>query len=563
MAFRLPLKALIAAGCVAVAAPVAAEIDSGAYLAARSAAAENDFIAAARYFTQAIREDSTNPILLENAVASHMALGNFDAAASVARQMQGLEIERQVPNLVLLSTNTKSGEWGAIFEALEAGHTVSPLMDGLSQAWAFVGQGNMSEAISTFEDVGEADGMMGFAAYHQALALAIVGDFEGADALLATPGQQYTGRSAMAHAQVLSQLDRNDDAIALLEAVFGETTDPTVQSLLADLGAGGTVPFTIIRSASDGMAEVAYLVAQITGDEVPDSYRLLYTRMAEYLNPNHTPAILLSGGFLEQMEQYDLASETYARISSDDPAFSAAELGRIDVLREAGKLDAAIEAARNLTRSHPDLAATHDKLGDVLRNDENYVDSVPAYSAALDLLSADHPNRWLILYKRAISHHMSDDWPPAEADFRAALELNPRQPQVLNYLGYSLVERNEKLDEALEMIETAVLGAPKSGAIIDSLGWVLFQLGRYDESVGYMETAASLEAVDPIVNDHLGDVYWAVGRKIEANFQWHRALSFDPEPELADRIRRKLEVGLDVVLEEEGADPIQVADDND
>jgi tetratricopeptide (TPR) repeat protein len=97
---------------------------------------------------------------------------------------------------------------------------------------------------------------------------------------------------------------------------------------------------------------------------------------------------------------------------------------------------------------------------------------------------------------------------------------------------------------------------------VDSLGWGLYRLGRYEEAVEHMERAAELLPVDPIVNDHLGDVYWAVGREVEARFQWQRALSFDPEPEEAERIRRKLEVGLDQVLAEEGAPPLEMAGEN-
>jgi hypothetical protein len=87
---------------------------------------------------------------------------------------------------------------------------------------------------------------------------------------------------------------------------------------------------------------------------------------------------------------------------------------------------------------------------------------------------------------------------------------------------------------------------------------VLYRLGRFDEGVGPMEHAVSLLPIDPVINDHLGDVYWAVGRKREAEFQWSRALSFvDPDDENSEaepeRIQRKLEVGLDVVLDEEGA----------
>ena len=130
--------------------------------------------------------------------------------------------------------------------------------------------------------------------------------------------------------------------------------------------------------------------------------------------------------------------------------------------------------------------------------------------------------------------------------------LNPDQPNVLNNLGYSLVEQRRNLDEALDMIERAVEGRPDSGYIVDSLGWVLYRLGRFEEAVDPMERAVALLPNDPIINDHLGDVYWMVGRQREARFQWERALSFEPEDEDAARIRLKLEIGLDRVLEQEG-----------
>ena len=99
------------------------------------------------------------------------------------------------------------------------------------------------------------------------------------------------------------------------------------------------------------------------------------------------------------------------------------------------------------------------------------------------------------------------------------------------------------------MIETAVQGQPDDGYITDSLGWVLYRLGRYEEAVTPMLRAVELTPDDPVINDHLGDVLWMVGRKREAEFQWRRALSFGPADDLdMDRIRKKLEVGLDKVL---------------
>ena len=154
---------------------------------------------------------------------------------------------------------------------------------------------------------------------------------------------------------------------------------------------------------------------------------------------------------------------------------------------------------------------------------------------------------------RGITYERIDQWPDAEADFRRALELQPEQPLVLNYLGYTLVEKDLNIDEARDMIERAVAGDPDNGYITDSLGWVLYKIGEFEAAVPHMERAAELLPTDPIINDHLGDVYWSVGRKTEAVFQWKRALSFGPEEDEADRIRRKLDVGLDVVLADEGA----------
>ena len=159
-------------------------------------------------------------------------------------------------------------------------------------------------------------------------------------------------------------------------------------------------------------------------------------------------------------------------------------------------------------------------------------------------------------------HERRGDWDQAEADFRNALKLNPDQPLVLNYLGYSLVEFGLKLPEAQAMIERAVASRPNDGYITDSLGWVLYRLGKFDEAVDPMERAVQLVSNDPIINDHLGDVYWMVGRKREAEFQWRRALSFKPEEKDAERIRLKLDLGLDTALKKANATEVATGNDN-
>jgi tetratricopeptide (TPR) repeat protein len=219
-----------------------------------------------------------------------------------------------------------------------------------------------------------------------------------------------------------------------------------------------------------------------------------------------------------------------------------------------------------LAETDGDLPVVQSTLGDLMRQLGRFEEAVAAYDRALAAFDDDEPGQWFLYYARAISQERQGNWAEAESDFRAALKLNPEQPQVLNYLGYSLVEKNKDLDEALDMIQRAVAASPDSGYIVDSLGWVLYRLGRYEEAVPHMEHAAELMAIDPVVNDHLGDVYWAVGRKLEAQFMWRRALSFVDSEAASDevdpdRIRRKLEVGLDVLLSEEGSPALKVAHD--
>ena len=145
---------------------------------------------------------------------------------------------------------------------------------------------------------------------------------------------------------------------------------------------------------------------------------------------------------------------------------------------------------------------------------------------------------------RGIAHERTRRWPQAEADLLKALELEPDQPFVLNYLGYSWVDQGLNLDRAKEMLHRAVDLRPEDGYIVDSLGWAYYRLGENDKAVTYLERAVELQPGDPVLNDHLGDVYWRVGRTREARFQWQRALTFEPESDQVPLIQKKLANGL-------------------
>ncbi len=547
--------------------PAVADSGSGAYLAGRQAIYQNDYSAAEKYYAQALKADPENAALLESVVVARLALGDVARALPVAQMIEDAGLPSQAARMVITANLVADGKLDELLARDPETQGVGPLVDGLVQGWAYIGQGAMTRAMEQFDEVATQDGLRDFALYHKALALASVGDFEGAEEVFTAHNgavARFSRRAALARAEILSQLDRNEEAQQFLGEVFAAGSDPSIEGYVARLSDGDTLPFTHVQSAQDGMAEVFFSVGAALSNEAAQNYVLLYVRTAAFLRPGHVDAILLSAELLDVLEQYDLAVEAYRQVPASSSDYHAAELGRAEVLSRSDKKDAAAEVLQTLASQNPNLPSVHVALADLQRQQEEYTSAVASYDRAIELTEGGN---WFLHYARGISHERLKQWDQAEADFRRALELNPDQPQVLNYLGYSLVERREKLDEALNMIESAVAARPDSGYIVDSLGWVLFRLGRYDEAVEHMERAVELMAVDPVVNDHLGDVYWAVGRAREAEFQWKRALSFiDPEDTDAeadpDRIRRKLEIGLDEVLAEEGAEPLKVANGN-
>ncbi len=564
---RVALVALLSSS---VAIPAFSDTGSGAYLAGRQAVYENDYSAAERYYAQALKFDPKNQLLLESVVVARLALGEVERALPIAQTIEEAGLPSQAARIAIAANLIAEGDWETLLSRDPETQGVGPLVDGLMTAWAYLGQGEMTKALEQFDSVTTQEGLREFALYHKAMALASIGDFEGAEAIFAADDgvvARFTRRAALARTEVLSQLDRNEDALTFLADVFQAGSDPSIEDYTSRLSDGETLPFTHVGSAQDGMAEIFFSVGAALNDEAGPDYVLLYARTASFLRPDHVDALLMSAELLSELNQLDLAGEAYRAVPKDSMDHHVAELGRADVLGQSGKTDAAVEVLQSLAAEKPDLPSVHVALADLQRREENYAAAVDSYNTAIDLAEGVSVANWFLHYARGISHERLKQWDQAEADFRRALELNPDQPQVLNYLGYSLVERREKLDEALDMIERAVAARPDSGYIVDSLGWVLFRLGRYDEAVEHMERAVELMPVDPVVNDHLGDVYWAVGRAREAEFQWKRALSFvDPEDTDGEadpeRIRRKLEVGLDTVLSEEGADPLKVANGN-
>ena len=209
---------------------------------------------------------------------------------------------------------------------------------------------------------------------------------------------------------------------------------------------------------------------------------------------------------------------------------------------EARIASAPATAATPLSNSR--LIDLYSTIGRMLSGRKQFTDAADYFSKAIELVGTPRKANWDQYYSRAVAYERLNQWPKAEPDFQKAIELNPNEPLILNYLGYSWVDRNEHIDQAVDLIKKAVSLKPDDGYYVDSLGWAFYRMGRFDEAVQQLERAVELKAGDPTINDHLGDAYWRAGRKLEAQFQWSTSLSSKPEPDEIAKIQAKLKDGL-------------------
>ncbi len=553
---RTLLKTLSLAATMALSTVPMARSESfaGAFLAAKSANFANDYEDAAYYYTQAMIAEPENGFIMQGGLFAFVASGSVPAAEAIAIKMAASDFRDEYAHTVMIAGAFAREDYSAALGLMaDPNFEINPLVQQLLSGWALIGMGEVDAGIEALVAESDNEAITAFGLYNKGLALAYLGRLAEAEAVFGAGGAYVNRGAVLTHAQLLAALNRPDEALSLMMTGPGRTfIDRESDALRAQLAAGEAVGFTRIRSPQDGAAETFLVLGDALNSDESKRLALFYARLATYLQPDNAEALLLIGDILTEQSQFALALKAYDAVPSDDPLALNAKMGRALNLRQNGDLDGAIQTLRAALEIKPDGISLWQSLGDVLRQNGDLAAAREAYTASIALLPApDIRPAWRLYYARAIVEHRADNWPAAEADFRQALALNPDQPDALNYLGYSLVERGEKLDEALGMIETAAKAKPDSGAIADSLGWVYYQLGRYEEAEAAMEIAVQLLPVDPILSDHYGDVLWMVDRKREARFQWRRALSYGPEESDAERIRDKLARGLDAVLADE------------
>ena len=529
----------------------------GNYLVGRYAHARGDYAAAAQHLQRVLVEDPDNPSLLRRTVSLLVADGRIEDAAALAERLLDIEASGRLAQFVLGLRAARDGDYQEALRRIGAieREGVYTLLIPLAEGWLHTGAGSGAAALAALAPLADRDSYRPSFFLNAGLIHDLAGRKEDAEAMLRDAIAISIGshRPVAALGSVLMRAGRVVEARAIYEEYRDQNPDIIwIERVLAAVDAGETVP-PLVADAREGLAEALLGAAAALPQRDGGEAALIYARLALFLRDDLDSARFLIGEILEDAERLEDAVEAYRSIPAGSDFAWAAQLRAAASLADLDRQDEAVATLRRMADEQPERTDAVTVLGDVFRRDERYAEAAVAYDIAVERIATIEYRHWRLFYVRGIAFERLGEWPKAEADFKRALELEPDQPLVLNYLGYSWVEQGHNLDEAKTMIEKAVELRPDDGYIVDSLGWVAYKLGDFEEAVHQLERAVELVAGDPIINDHLGDAYWQVGRLHEARFQWRRVLTLEPEDDLAAQVGRKIAGGLSAGAEADDA----------
>ncbi len=522
---------------------------SGNYLAGRQAAKRNDFYQASKFLENGLQTSPDSTFLISRTFTSKLAMGDVEGAYRLVTKLVRSDISNPIIQLLIVVEAIKRNRLKDAQETIELipEEGLNRFLKPLLKAWVFAGQGHRVTAVKALDPlkkhpelrplyenqvalVLDALGVVDTAETHYRLAA----KFSGQPSMRIIQGLgryfERTGRSKQAQKLYIKYLKANPNSVVLQRALSRLKTTAK--------------PPMLVANVQEGAAEALFSIASMIPQERSTRLALIYARLATYLRYDLDVGYMLIARFLEVMARYDDAITTYRKIRERSPLNWDARLRIAENLQSLDRDEEAIVLLKKMATEKVGNVTPLIILGDLFRSNKKFLEAISAYNSALKSLDNEEKRHWVIHYSRGIALERSRQWDLAERDLQKALKLNPDQPYVLNYLGYSWVDQGKNLVRARKMIERAVELRPNDGYIVDSLGWLLYRLKNYKSAVSHLERAAELRPQDPTINDHLGDAYWQMGRFSEARFQWKRALLWMPEPGKISVIEGKILRGL-------------------
>ncbi len=553
------------AAAVLLALPATAQTQppfASALLAGLHAERQKDSTAAADAFARALALDPMNRDLQRRAFMALALDGRWTDAVPLAERASadGANIEAALLRALVAARTGDAAATRSALDAVDAATVMARgegdprrqqtrliaarLATGLARAWV-EGAARTDGVEPALAEFGDA--LAPFRSLHIAMIRDWTGNLAAAEAAYrsAASGARPGWRIASKLGHFLERQGRGVEATEIYQTELQRGGDPDLVQPALARARTGQPPAAPITTLAGGMAEAFYdLASLLQADEAGHDLALLFVRYALFLRPDDPVMLFLLGDVIEDRGQRAAANTVFAAIPQAAPVRWSARLKIAANRAELGDVDGAAAELSSLAAERTDRYDPLARLGDLYRSKERWAEAITAYDGAMQRIGMPTQRHWFLLFTRGIALERSKNWPRAEADFKQALALQPDQPMVLNYLGYSWIDQGVNLDEGKRMVERAVELRPRDGHIVDSLGWAYYRLGDYPKAVEWLERAVELKPTEAVILDHLGDALWKVGRQLEARFQWRRALSFDADAELRAQIDKKLANGL-------------------
>lgn len=534
-----------------------------AYAEGRLALARSDPDTATRRLSPLTGKDA--PILpLRRALEAAILGGDSRKAEQIANDIpltpSGMDRDRSgfIVALTRVATAAGRGDWNAYERALQL--LVTPqdpsqtqIIRPVLEAYSLAGRGKMDAALTILDAAEAGKPPQPQILEHRATILALSRRWgEAADAyaeLAQGAGRQsawirLAAASAMLEAADAGAPQYRERAILLLGE--GPANDPILDTARKDLRANPAITGRKLGGLPQNAAEgVGIFLLQMSVDLARGRAldpAIAFSRLATFAAPGLGAPWITTAEFLARAGETPLALETVSRVPNRAPWPRIAETQRILLLTDMEEFAAARRLVEGRLKRNDDRRSDWLLLSSIEQQANDRPAAAEALTEALDTGDAHHPipddEKSYIHFLRGALLERGGHWPDAEQDLRQAVAMDGNNPLYLNYLGYSLLDRNQNFAEAKALIARAYKAAPHNGAIIDSMGWAFFKEGAYAEAVRLLTRAFAAEPSDPNVAAHLGDALWRTGREFEARHAWNSALSFAGDD---DTLRQTLE----------------------
>ena len=340
-------------------------------------------------------------------------------------------------------------------------------------------------------------------------------------------------------APVLSAKGESPFAASMLNNIVERSYVPALTKPAQSKGAAALRP-------EEGLAALfTRLAGSLLEQKVPEQ-ALILSRIANWLDPTSDPAKLTLARALQENGQDISTRAILTNIPITSPYWPRAVADEVRMLAESNRLAEAMQRASLAQKQHPGSANLILLTAQMYENAGDFNAASIAYTKIVsDARTQDIPPRQKALYLLflATAQDKSDQWESAKKNLQEANAIDPDNAYILNYLGYALLERGEQLEKALGYVKRAYQLAPQSSAITDSLGWGYYLSGKYDLALPLIEKAARQSGNDLAINEHLGDVYWQLNRRVDARYAWKIAAQRAVGKE-SDRLFQKINFGL-------------------